>query len=746
MESSIVIELIQNIALLLSFSLLYELVWWNDKRYRKFFFRFLSGLITGGIGILLMKTPWFAIPGISFDSRTILILNTSLFFGPLASVVAMAVLVAFRIYMAGAGLAMGILTIVTAGTIGLLWSRKFPDWKKGKVNIKLWSVAVLVHIVALFCTLALPKEQIIPTLKAVIIPMLLIYPLASLLLGKVLVRRMNTWKSHEAISLAEERLKRFVNSNTDLMFIKDDQFRYIVFNEATVRFFNRDREDILNHTDYELLERKYADFCRKSDLAALSGEGNSVTEESIGNKIYEVTKFPINIGNDNNGIGCIMKDISATLKNRELQKALLEISQLPFENITLRDFLFDIHKQLSRVIKSGNIYIALYHPEDNTYSFPYYIDDYDNFESDERVNMDNSLTDYIRITGKGALIRSKDEEEINKNYLLNFQGEYSPVWMGAPLMGGGGKTVIGVIAVQDYQDENAYSEEDLITLELFANRVGVFIERAAYIKELQEAKELAEKNDRLKTAFLANISHEIRTPMNAIIGFSDILMEEVADPGQKNYISIINNSAYRLLSTVNDVIDIAKIEAGETSLIIEPFNVYEVLRTLYKFFHRPANTIDIKISTPLYDTGQILNDTDSKLFLEIKTDKTKFIQIFTNLISNAVKFTEHGLIEFGFYRENGENPGNGKIIYFVRDTGKGIDTDDIDNIFKRFYQARYNKTGYHEGTGLGLTIVKEYLTLMGGEIWVKSSPGVGSTFFFTLELPNLGNHAAAGLQ
>ena len=580
MEKSLFIGLVQNIAILLSFSLLYEFVWWNERKYTKVYYRIILGVIIGAIGILLMITPWMGIPGISFDTRTILLLNTGLFFGPVSTIVAMVILVAFRIYMWGGGIMMGILTIITSGFIGMLWRWKFPDWRRGNYGKNLYCVSLLVHIVMMLCTLSLPKEQIIPTVKAIILPVLLIYPLASLILGKVLMRRLNAWKAHEAIALGEERYKRFINANRDCMFIKDDQFRYIILNDSMCTVFGKEMEDIVNKTDYDFLDRQYADICRESDMNTLNKGVMLQLEETIKGKIYEVRKFPINIGRGKTGIGGILRDITGTFKSRELQKALLDISQLSYENTTLREYFYNVHKQLSRVIKSDNIYIALYHPEDKTYSFPYYIDEYEEFESDESVNMERSLTEYIRIKGKGALIRAEDEERIKKEYPLEYQGKYSPIWMGAPLTGGARETVIGVIAVQDYHDENAYSEEDLLTLEIFANRVGVYIERATNLKELKEAKERAEKNDRLKTAFLANISHEIRTPMNGIIGFTDILIGELEKPEHKEYVSIINNSAYRLLSTVNDVIDIAKIEAGEVLLHMERFNIYEVLRHL----------------------------------------------------------------------------------------------------------------------------------------------------------------------
>jgi len=237
-------------------------------------------------------------------------------------------------------------------------------------------------------------------------------------------------------------------------------------------------------------------------------------------------------------------------------------------------------------------------------------------------------------------------------------------------------------------------------------------------EELIKAKEKAEESDRLKSAFLANISHEIRTPMNGILGFAELLKEpDLSNENQKEFLNVIEKSGQRMLNIINDLIDISKIEAGETTLRIRKANINKILHELQLFFMPEGNQKNIGI-----DFHCDLPDNES--FIE--TDGTKLNQVLTNLIKNALKFTEKGSIKFGYYMKES------KLEFFVSDTGAGISPDQKDLIFERFRQSSLNLTRKYEGAGLGLAISKAYVELLGGSIWIESELGKGSTFFFTL--------------
>jgi PAS domain S-box-containing protein len=241
-------------------------------------------------------------------------------------------------------------------------------------------------------------------------------------------------------------------------------------------------------------------------------------------------------------------------------------------------------------------------------------------------------------------------------------------------------------------------------------------ERKQVEEELIKAKEKAEESDRLKTAFLTNISHEIRTPMNGILGFAELLNTPgLSGEKQAEFIRIIERSGRRMLDIINDIVEISKIEAGYQELHPEETHVNHVLKDLYDFFE--PETKNVMLS---YETG--LSDDESR----IETDSAKLAQILTNLIKNALKFTDSGSIEYG-YAVKGD-----KLEFFVKDTGIGIAPDQQDLIFERFRQADTTYTRGYEGAGLGLSISKAYVGMLGGQLWIESEIGKGSTFYFTI--------------
>jgi PAS domain S-box-containing protein len=236
--------------------------------------------------------------------------------------------------------------------------------------------------------------------------------------------------------------------------------------------------------------------------------------------------------------------------------------------------------------------------------------------------------------------------------------------------------------------------------------------------ELIKAKEKAEESDRLKSAFLANISHEIRTPMNGILGFAELLKDPALASGhQSEFLDVIEKSGLRMLNIINDLIDISKIEAGETTLRIKKTNVNTMLHELHVFFIPESTRKNITLN---YHCG--LSEEEST----IETDGTKLSQILTNLVKNSLKFTDKGSVSFGYQRKDA------MLEFYVSDTGPGISPDQKDIIFERFRQSTLNLSRKYEGAGLGLAISKAYIELLGGSIWIESELNKGSTFFFSL--------------
>jgi CheY-like chemotaxis protein len=254
-------------------------------------------------------------------------------------------------------------------------------------------------------------------------------------------------------------------------------------------------------------------------------------------------------------------------------------------------------------------------------------------------------------------------------------------------------------------------------LEFVANQLSSIIQRKNAENNLKEALQKAQESDKLKSAFLANMSHEIRTPMNGIIGFSELLANpSIAASDRTKYAQIVVNSSKQLLTIVNDILDISKIEAGAIQLHYEHVNLNKLLDNLYEFYKPIAleKNLEIKLNKGLENLKSVID-----------IDKTKLNQVLTNLLSNSFKFTKNGSVIFGYELVDQT------LRFFVKDTGIGIAKELHEKIFDRFIQADYEAKNQNRGTGLGLAISKKFVELFKGDMWLESDSS-GTTVYFTV--------------
>jgi len=269
--------------------------------------------------------------------------------------------------------------------------------------------------------------------------------------------------------------------------------------------------------------------------------------------------------------------------------------------------------------------------------------------------------------------------------------------------------------VQGFGDSKFDENGNIVSL---IGTIQDITDRKIMDQELKAAKEKAEENDRLKTAFLHNMSHEIRTPLNAIIGFSEMLAEyDLDQKKRKHFTSIIQNSSNQLLSIVSNILTISFLETKQTKTNISIVQLNNLMRELEESFSVQTGAKNIALSAIC-----TLPDQQS----EIYSDQSKLVQILSNLLGNAVKFSHAGKIEFSYLQK-------GKMLeFYVKDTGIGIQAEMRNRIFERFMQANETIQTNYGGTGLGLTIAKAFVELLNGHIWMESEEGKGSTFRFTI--------------
>ncbi len=280
------------------------------------------------------------------------------------------------------------------------------------------------------------------------------------------------------------------------------------------------------------------------------------------------------------------------------------------------------------------------------------------------------------------------------------------------------RQITGFFGFDSVKAARTWDENEIAYLKVLANTLADAILKVDAEKALIAAKIQAEESDRLKSAFLANMSHEIRTPMNAILGFLELLKQPELEGSEKTeYIGVVNKSARRLLNTINDIVEASKIEAGQAELQHGEVDTAEIMKYYLQLFKQQADDKGIQLHLKDHVEGK---------GAVITSDKNKLESILGNLLNNAIKFTEKGVVEFGNYINDDS------LVFYVRDTGMGIPSDRQDVVFERFVQADLNLTRPYEGSGLGLSIVKDYTRMLGGNLWFESEEGKGSTFCFSI--------------
>ena len=539
-------------------------------------------------------------------------------------------------------------------------------------------------------------------------------------------------KANLGLSDTRDYLEKIINSIGDPIFVKDRQHRVILVNDASCKLFCRPREEIIGKTSFELFpDQDMADVSFKMDEEVFLTGKENVNEETNTyapgrTRTVLVKKTPYKDKAGNEFLVGVTRDIT---DRKRAEEALRESERRLTDIINfLPDATFVIDKD-GKVIAWNKAIEAMTGIKakdmigkgDYEYALPFY-------GIRRPILIDLVLKADRDIEGKYDHIEERCGALIGEAYMPNMRGGATYLMGSAAVLFDSANHVFGAIeSIRDITDRKIAEDE------------------------LRTAKEVAEAAVRSKSEFLANMSHEIRTPLNAVVGLTGLLLNADLTPEERDYVETVRSSGNSLLSVINDILDFSKIEGGKMELENQPFDLRECIETSMNLVEASADEKGLTLMHCL----------DDHVPSTIKGDVTRLRQILANLLSNAVKFTDKGMVEISVAAKPVEKQmptkskksikigksadsrmskmaspsiwtGFFEIHFAIKDSGIGIPEEKLDRLFQSFSQIDSSTTRKYGGTGLGLAISKRLVELMGGNIWVKSVSGTGSTFHFTI--------------
>ena len=685
-----IIEFSKGVALLLSLCLIQGFIarrWVNNEAIGQV----LSGFLFGGICVIGMMTPIEAAPGVIFDARSVVLSMAGLFGGPVIGGIAGVIAGGYRLWLGGSGAPVGVAVVLSCVLLGLAYRHCH---QRGWIQIGIPQLLVfgfLVHSIEIGLFTFLPADVVGKVMDNIALPLVVAFTPATALLG-ILLRSIELQiQTTNSLARSENRYRNMIEDSPFGVRIERLGGERVYANETCAGMFGYasvetylaeqgepgskiapyDRERLLNN----MLARKQGGCAlNEYEYDALKQDGSILpVQVFVREIIWEGAPALLRTFIDNT----VRRAAENEARNSQEQYRLL-IETIPDA----------IYVQIDGKIQYANPAVCNIFGAVNTHQL-IGMSSIDLIHPDDQDMIRERRTQAVTKTNAAPL------PMIDAKRRRLDGGEFHGLSTGTHIKWHGKDAIL--VAVRDITDRK--KTEEL----------------------LQIAKDKAEAATQSKSQFLATMSHEIRTPMNGVLGMADLLARTDLTAQQRDFVRTLRESGRSLLDLLNDILDLSKIEAGRMEFETADFSLAELLKSTSALWVHSAQDKGLAFS--------IQNSiTDSDVF---RSDRTRLRQVLNNLIGNAIKFTHDGEIRVhvdALPRDDGRS----ELRFEIRDTGIGISEGQKEKLFQRFTQADGSTTRQYGGTGLGLTISKNLVELLGGEIGLESVSGKGSTFWFTL--------------
>lgn len=529
--------------------------------------------------------------------------------------------------------------------------------------------------------------------------------------------------TEEQIKNSEKLYRSLFENSIDGMFLMTDVV--LDCNQAVCEMLQYDKEFLVGISpsefspEYQPDGKKSIDSAKEKIEAALNGVPQRfmwIHKRKDGELIEtDVSLKDVSIGGEKL-VQAILRDVTERNRNERIREALFEISEAVYTAQDINQLYEKIHKVVGKLMSSKNFYIAIYNEAEQTISFPYWVDEYDPPQPTKKLS--RGLTEYVLRTGKPALIDAERDLELRRLGEVELIGSPQAIWLGVPLKVG--EKTIGVIVVQDYENEKAFGEEEVQILTFVSEQIAIAIERKRHTDEINRIAEELRQLNNTKDKFFSIIAHDLRNPFITILGFTDLLLTDYKELDESEiifYLEEMKKSAEISHNLLQNLLQWSRSQTGRIEFNPTKILLKNLVNVNLELLQPTATNKEIQIKSEVVDD------------IYVQADEDMLNTIIRNLITNAIKFTPKGgtitiaAKEVGKYAE-----------ISVEDTGVGMSEATMANLFRLDTTHSTLGTNQEAGTGLGLILCKEFVEKHDGKIWVESKLGVGSKFIFYLPL------------